>query len=205
MRAWMVAALVCVSGVAVAKPAGIIVPPVEAEMGAGSPLDGSDVGTSTEFRIGLHWASLYWKPTRWDVGVGFVTSSRSTFTGTVERSIAPEQQGLSLNGAYVSAAYAIESHKHWRTWLGGRFEMLGGERDGRDVSTTGVAVRLATEVFSAGVGGAGDHSAVALFAGAIAVGVYVEAVQRGMPDGLGELDAGAGVTMRIPFLAAVAN
>lgn len=205
MRAWMVAVALSVSSIAAAKPAGIIVPPVEAEVGAGAPVDGSEVGTSTEFRIGLHWASLYWKPTRWDVGIGFVTSSRSTFTGTVERSIAPEQQGLSLNGIYFSTAYAIESHKHWRTWLGGRFEMLGGSRDGRDVATTGVALRLATEVFSAGAGGAGDHSAVALFAGAIALGVYVEAVQRGLPGGLGELDAGAGLSMRIPFLAAVAN
>jgi hypothetical protein len=205
MRAWMVAAVVCVSGVATAKPAGIIVPPVEAEVGAGSPIDSTEVGTSAEFRVGLHWASLYWKPTRWDVGIGFVTSTRSTFTGTVERSIAPEQQGLSLSGAYFTTAYAIESHKHWRTGLGGRFEMLRGSRDGRDVATSGLALRLATEVFSAGAGGAGDHSAVAMFAGAFALGVYVEAVQRGLPGGLGELDAGAGVTMRIPFLAAVAN
>lgn len=201
----MVAVAVCLPTIAAAKPAGIIVPPVEAEVGAGSPLDASEVGTSTEFRIGLHWASLYWKPTRWDVGVGFISSYRSTLTGTVERSIAPEQQGLSLSGVYFMTAYAIESHKHWRTWLGGRFEMLRGERDGVDVATTGLAVRLATEVFSAGAGGAGDHHAVALFAGAFAVGVYVEAVQRGLPDGLGELDAGAGLTMRIPFLAAVAD
>jgi hypothetical protein len=205
MRRWMVAAVLSVSSVAAAKPAAIFIPPMEAEVGAGSPVDGSEVGVSTEFRIGAHWASLYWKPTRWDVGFGFVTSTRSTLTGTVERSIAPEQQGLTLNGAYISAAYAIENHKHWRTWLGGRFEMLGGSRDGRDVATTGFAVRLATELYSAGLGGASDHSAAALFAGAFAVGVYVEGIQRGLPGDFGELDAGAGLTMRIPFLAAVAN
>lgn len=206
MRAWMVAALMTVSSVAAAgKPGAIVIPPAEVEIGAASSVGPSEVGTATEFRAGMHWASLYWHPTRFDIGVGFVASYRESFAMTAERSIAPEDNTLSLKGAYVSAAYAIESHRHWRTWLGGRLEMLAGDHDGRSVTTTGVAVRLATELYSTGVGGVSDPHVAALFAGAFAVGVYVEGIHRGIPGDLGEIDAAAGLTMRIPFIAAVGD
>jgi len=164
------------------------------------------LGNATEFRVGFHWASLYWKPTRIDVGTGFVASYRESFGGTVDRTtIGPEDHTLHLQGAYVSAAYAIENHKHWRTWLGTRLEMLTGSNNGERVTTTGVAVRLATELYSAGVGGVSDNHVAAFFAGAWALGVYVEGLHRGIPGDLGEIDAAAGLTMRIPFIAGVAD
>lgn len=192
-----------------AKPGAIVVPPAELEVGAASPVGSAadaDVGTATEFRVGFHTASLYWKPTRFDVGVGFVASTRESFIApTSERTIGPEDHGLSLKGAYVSGAYAIENHKHWRTWLGGRLEMLSGSNNGERVTTTGVAVRLATELYSASVTGVADNHVAAFFAGAWALGVYVEGLHRGIPGDLGEVDAAAGLTMRIPFIAGIAD
>lgn len=205
MRAWMVAGLMSVSSIASATPGAIVVPPGEVEIGAGAPIGDPTLGTSTEFRAGMHWASLYWHPTRFDIGFGFVASTRQSLSLTVDRAIAPEDHVLSLKGAYMSAAYAIESHRHWRTWLGARLEMLAGDHDGHSVTTTGVAVRLATEVFAAGIGGASDNRTAALFAGAFAVGIYVEGIHRGIPGDLGEIDAAAGLTMRIPFIAAIGS
>jgi hypothetical protein len=212
MRIGVVGAVLVVStAVAHAKPGAIVVPPFEAEIGAASPVGSSQtagVGTATEFRIGFHWASLYWRPTPIDIGVGFVMSSRESFGGSIDRTAAvasPEDHSLSLSGGYVSAAYAIENHKHWRTWLGARLEMLTGSNQGENVTATGVAVRLATELYSAGAGGVADNHVAAFFAGAWALGVYVEGIHRGIPGDIGEVDAAAGLTMRIPFIAGVAD
>jgi len=208
---FVVASLVVLvtTATASAKPGAIVIPPFEAEIGAASSVGASQdagVGTATEFRIGFHWASLYWHPTPIDIGVGFVTTSRQSFGGTIDRvATAPEDHSLSLSGAYVSAAYAIENHKHWRTWLGARLEMLMGSNQGESVTSTGVAVRLATELYSAGAGGVADQHVAAFFAGAWAVGVYVEGLHRGIPGDLGEIDAAAGLTMRIPFIAGIAD
>ena len=210
MRIAVAGAVLLVStAVAHAKPGAIVVPPFEAEIGAASPVGSNEtagVGTATEFRIGFHWASLYWKPTPIDIGVGFVTTARQSYGGSIDRAVsAPEDHSLSLSGGYVSAAYAIENHKHWRTWLGARLEMLTGSNQGQSVATTGVAVRLATELYSASAGGIADNHVAAFFAGAWALGVYVEGIHRGIPGDLGEVDAAAGLTMRIPFIAGVAD
>ncbi|HUS32456.1 MAG TPA: hypothetical protein VMZ53_28340, partial [Kofleriaceae bacterium] len=196
------------SRVSHAKPGAIVVPPFEAEIGAASAVGADDntIGTATEFRIGFHWASLSWRPTPIDFGIGFVTTSRESFGGSIDRvATGPEDHSLSLKGAYVSGAYAIENHKHWRTWLGARLEMLSGSNQGERVTTTGVAVRLATELYSASAGGVADSHVAAFFAGAWALGVYVEGIHRGIPGDLAEVDAAAGLTMRIPFIAGVAD
>jgi hypothetical protein len=83
--------------------------------------------------------------------------------------------------------------------------MLAGSNNGQSVSTTGVAVRLATELYSSGVGGVSDAHVAAIFAGAWALGVYVEGLHRGVPGDVTEVDAAAGLTMRVPFLAGVAD
>jgi hypothetical protein len=210
MRALVIGAVVLVTtGTAIAKPGAIVVPPAEVEVGAASPIGpaaDAEVGTATEFRVGFHWASMYWKPTPIDFGIGFVASTRESFIAPAsERTLAPEDSGLSLKGAYVSGAYAIENHKHWRTWLGARLEMLSGSNNGERVTTTGVAVRLATELYSASVAGVADNHVAAFFAGAWALGVYVEGLHRGIPGDISEVDAAAGLTMRIPFIAGVAD
>jgi hypothetical protein len=213
MRIGVAAVIVLAStGIAHAgKPAAIVIPPVELEVGAASPVGpaaDAELGPATEFRVGMHWASLYWKPTKIDIGVGFVASYRDSYASmNSERTLTtgPDDHMLSLKGMYVTGAYAIENHRHWRTWLGARLEMLTGSNSGERVTTTGVAVRLATELYSSSVGGVSDRSAIAMFAGAWALGVYVEGLHRGIPGDVTEVDAAAGVTMRIPFILAVAD
>lgn len=206
MRLWAAGLVLVMSSTAVARPGAIVVPPAEVEIGAGSPLGDTTAGVSTEFRAGVHWAALYWRPTRFDVGVGYVGSSRPTpVSSAVERTVAPDEDTLALHGIYVSAAYAIESHEHWRTWIGGRVEALAGQLDGRTLTTTAVALRLQTEVYTAGVRALGDHNAVGVFAGAFAVGVYVEGMRRGLPTELGPVGVAAGLTMKIPFIAGIGS
>lgn len=112
---------------------------------------------------------------------------------------------LTLNGLYFSLAYAIENHRHWRTWIGGRIETMTGDYHERSLDVIGGSVRISAEIFSAGVGAAGDRNVLAFMAGAWALGVYVEGTARNLPDELGPVGVGAGVSMRVPFLLAVAD
>ena len=196
-----------VSSTAVAKPGAIAIPPGEIEIGAGSPLGDTTAGVSTEFRAGVHWAAMYWRPTRFDVGVGYVGSFRPTapVSTTVERTVGDgdDDDTLSLHGVYLSAAYAVESHANWRTWVGGRVELLGGQLAGAPITTTALALRVQTEVFTVGAKALGSNNAVGYFAGAFAIGVYVEGLRRGLPSELGPLGVAAGLTMKVPFIVAI--
>lgn len=210
MRTLVVVAALTVSTTAAfagGKPAGIIVPPVAAEVGAGAPIGvATQSANSTELRIGVHSASLYWKPTRFDVGVGYAGSFRSLPTDTLARTT-DQLAGptLSLSGLYASFAYAIENHRHWRTWLGARVDTLTGEYQGRSLNVIGGAIRLSAEIYHAGAHAAGGRNVLGLMAGAWALGVYVEGTARTLPDELGPVGIGAGVSMRVPFILAVAD
>lgn len=191
---------------AAATPGAIAIPPGEVDIGAGATIGNVAVGTSTELRVGVHWASLYWKPTPLDIGIGYVGSYRDVAIGYATRSSDLTDHTLSLHGVYFSAAYAIEQHRYWRTWLGARVEGLTGSYDGRSYAAVGTALRLGAELYSAGVGGGGSSSAVAIFAGTFAVGVYVEGTRRfNLPAELGANGVGAGLSMRLPFIAALGS
>jgi len=209
MRIAVVGLLMVVSASALAKPGGIVILPAEVDVGAGVPLGDATAGTSTEVRAGLHFASLYWKPTRFDVGVGYAGSFRdlapAVLTASARTMSTTEDPTLSLNGLYVTAAYAIENHAHWRTWLGGRVEALTGRADEDRLTTFGVAARLATEMYIASAAGGGNNNALAFFAGSFAIGVYVEATRRSLPAELGPVGVAAGLTVRVPFIAAVGD
>ena len=71
--------------------------------------------------------------------------------------------------------------------------------------TAGVALRLATELYTIGARAGGDNNALGFFAGAFAIGVYVEATRRTLPAELGPVGVAAGLTVRVPFIAAVAD
>jgi len=73
MRGCLALVVVAITaGRAAATPGAIIVPPAEVDIGAGTPIGGEVVvGPATELRVGMHWASLYWKPTPLDIGVGY--------------------------------------------------------------------------------------------------------------------------------------
>jgi hypothetical protein len=208
MRGWLALVVVGVmTSSAAASPFGaILIPPAEVDIGAGTPIGNVIVGSSTEVRVGIHSASLYWKPTRFDLGVGYAGSYRDVAHGYAARSGEYDDTTLKLHGLYFSAAYAIEQHKYWRTWLGARLEGLNGRYGGESYSVIGAAVRVAAEVYSAGAGGGGGSRAVGFFAGTFALGVYVEGTRRFyLPAELGPNGVGAGVTMRIPFIAALGS
>lgn len=88
------------------------------------------------------------------------------------------------------------------TWLGARVEGMSGRFGGHRYDVLGGALRVAAELYSTGVGGAGDSRTVGVFAGTFALGVYVEGTARTLPAELGGLGVGAGLTMRVPFIAA---
>ena len=211
----LVAAVACVAFSATAfaggKPAGIVIPPIEAEFGLSAPLgEATPMTTSNEIHVGVHWASLAWKPTRFDVGVGYAGSfrdlpaSRGVYRTADTLTIEVEPQ-LRMHGMYFSLAYAIENHRYWRTWIGGRVEGLNGDYQGRSLTAVGGSVRIAAEIYTAGADAAGDHNLLAFMAGAWALGVYVEGTARSLPDELGPIGVGAGVSMRVPFILAVAD
>jgi hypothetical protein len=213
MRFWVVVAAVLLStstAFAGGKPAGIVIPPIEAQYGASAPLgEATPIANSTELHIGAHWASLAWKPTRFDIGVGYAGSFRTLAPASSPRAIdsltIDAEPELRLHGMYFSLAYAIESHRYWRTWIGGRVETLRGDYQDRSLNVVGGSVRIAAEIFTAGADAAGDRNVLAFMAGAWALGVYVEGTARSLPDELGPIGVGAGVSMRVPFILAVAD
>lgn len=192
-----------------ASPGAIAVPPMSIDVGAGTPVGLAATATtvaSTELRIGASWASLYWKPTRFDVTIGYLGSYRTLLEGDgLARQAALPTNELRLHGLYTEVSYAIENHRHWRTWLGARIETLTGEYRERPLGAIGAAVRIGTELYSTGAHAGGDSRVLAMVAGAVAIGVYVEGTARTLPRELGPVGVGAGVSVRIPFIAAIGS
>jgi hypothetical protein len=204
-----VLALAVTASAAHASPAlGIVVPPAEVDVGAGTLRGDAVLGTSTEVLAGLHWASLFWKPTRFDVGVGYVGSFRAVVPALVlarSTTMADPDNELRLHGVYADVAYAIENHEYWRTWLSARVESMRASVNEQSFGVLGAAVRLSTEVYVSGATAGGDRGVAGAVAGTLALGVYVEAVHRDLPAELGSNGVVAGITMRVPFIAGVAN
>lgn len=214
MRTIIVAVVLVAARVAAAgRGAAILIPPAEVDVGVGTPLGGEATsGPSSEVLAGIHWASLYGKPTPIDIGVGFVGSSRAVapqfaIARVVPGSfvITPITNRLTLDGAYIDLAYAIANHRHYRTWAAMRIETLRGNVNGQSFDALGAALRVASEVYTSGaLFAAGRRSLVAL-SGALALGVYVEGSHRNIPAELGPDEVTAGITMRVPFFAAIVN
>lgn len=205
MRSLVVVAVLASATPAAAKPGAIAIPPVAVDLGAGTALGTSPTAlASTELRVGFSWASLYWKPTPVDFTLGYIGSFRDLAgDGVSLRGDIVPQNTLTLNGVYAETSYAVESHRHWRTWLGARVETLVGDYESRTLTVVGGALRLGAELYSTGVHGGTGRNVVAVVAGAFAVGVYVEGTARTLPKELGPVGVGAGVSMRIPFIAAI--
>lgn len=204
MKLAVVAVVLLAASHAHAGSGAIAVPPMEVDVGAGSPVGAAVAGPSTEVLAGIHWASLYWHPTKIDVGIGYVGSFRPVLPGYEARStIDPSSDNvLRLDGGYVSLGYAIESHRYWRTWLDARVETLHGQVNQTSFNALGAALRISTEVFASGAVGGGGGGGGVLCAGTFALGVYVEAVHRDLPAELGANGLSAGLSMRIPLILA---
>ena len=169
-------------------PIAALIPPVEVDVGTGK----TSVGPSRELLAGVHWASIAHTPTRFDVGFGFVGSWREVRLGMPE---------LRTYGPYVDLAYAFDAHRHWRTWVAGRFEKLTGHLADEQIDSYGVALRLQSEVFIRGMATASTQGLGGAVIGTLALGVYVEASHRHLPSELGPNGVNAGIAIRIPLLA----
>lgn len=193
------------------SPGMIALPPLEVDVGHHIAVNGGQaVTSSTEVLVGIHWASLYWKPTSWDVGMGYVGSRRAlrrSFAPTAERSYdsTVEEPQLSMNGAYLTLSRSLYTRDSFRTWVELRGELLRVDNGLRTFSSLGGAVRFAAEVYWSGVGGVSDHKAVAVFAGTWAFGVFIEGGHREIASQLGPSGVTSGVSIRIPFLFAAAS
>jgi hypothetical protein len=208
MRIAVAAALLFASS---AHAGGVVVgvPPVEVDFGSG-PTVGSAAavaGPSTEILVGAHWASLAWKPTSIDVGIGYIGVGRDVVPGYEARTtdVTTNDNRLRMDGAYLDVAYTIERHTHWRTWLAGRAEYLHVRVNDTTYPAAGCALRIATELFAQGVGIDGGGGVAAMFAGTLALGIYVEASHRDVASELGPNALTAGLSLRVPFVLAAAR
>jgi len=205
-----VLAVLLASSIAHAGRGGaILVPPAEVDVGVGATSGDAVTGPSTDVLCGIHWASLYWHPTPVDIGIGYVGSIRSVLPGfgfvAREAEPTPIDNKLRLNGGYFDLAYSLESKKHWRTWLAARGELLSGTVNLHSFSALGYALRINTEVFGQHAFAAAGRRVAAALAGTFALGVYVEASHRDIAPELGPNELSAGISMRVPFIAAIAD
>lgn len=191
-------ALLIVASITVASPAhagsgGAFVPPVEVDVGVGAPVGPAieRLGPSTEVLAGVHWASLAWRPTRLDVGVGYVGSFRR-----IDDPVRSRARELAIHGGYFTLATTVARASHWRTWVAARGELLRASDGLRARPALGGALRISTELF--GATASGGRKAIVL--GTLAIGVYVEATYRDLPADLGPLGLTSGVTCRLPLV-----
>lgn len=191
----VVTAIACAfEGSASARGGAIALPPLEVDVGATAPVGGGEaVGPSTDVLVGVHWASLFWRPTRYEVGAGYVGSFRDLRRGE------PGDR-FALNGGYLALGRSLFTSPHLRSWVELRGELLHASVPGREFSALGGAVRFAAEIYSSGAGGRSSPGSVAMFAGTFALGMFVEASHRDVPTALGPTGVSTGISIRIPFL-----
>lgn len=197
--ALVVMAIACaLEGSAAARGGALALPPLEVDVAATAPVGGGEaVGPSTDVLVGVHWASLFWRPTNYEVGAGYVGSFRDLRGGE------PSDR-FRMHGGYLALGRTMFVARHVRTWVELRGEILRASAPGRDFSALGGALRFAAELYSAGIGGRSRPGSLAVFMGTFALGVFVEASHRDIPTALGPTGVSTGVSIRIPFVAAVA-
>lgn len=184
---------------------GIVVPPLEVDVGATAPVRGGEAsGPSMDVLIGLHWASVYWHPTRFEVGFGYVGSVRPVDRGyrALERMPGPvHDDTFRLDGGYLTLGTTLINQPHFRTWIEARGELLRGRLPGTpSFSAIGGAVRFAAELYGGVAGGAGGGNAIGLVAGTFAIGIFVEASHRDIANELGATGITTGISFRVPFI-----
>lgn len=204
MRVLAAVAVIAAASTAHAGSGAIAVPPMEVDVGEGAQLGAATVGPSTEILAGIHWASLYWHPTRYDVGIGYVGSYRQVLPGYAlrETGAGTADNTLTLNGTYLSVGYTIDSHSWNRTWVDARVEALRGSVNNQSFNAVGEALRISSELYVSSAVGSGGGGGFVAVAGTWALGVYVEAVHRALPPELGSTGVSAGMSFRVPFIIA---
>jgi hypothetical protein len=181
--------------------AAILIPPLEADIGETVPIGNTITGVATDVLVGVHWGSLAWRPTHFELGIGFICSRRDLLEPivvgrTTTMSSAP-QTSLDLDGGYITLGHTIFDRHHLRTWVLARGELLHGELQGTAFSAIGVAARIASEFYASGSATDGG-----VLAGTFAIGVYVEASHRDLASELGPDGVTSGISIRLPFIFA---
>jgi hypothetical protein len=195
MRAAVVLAVLFAAGTA--RAGGGALPPMEIDLGETTTFGG---GSESQFLAGIHWASLSWKPTPIEIGVGYIGISRELTQPGIARETMPvsTDTSLRLDGGYLTLGKTLTDRSHIRTWFLVRGELLHGSTESTGFSALGGAARFAAEVYGATAAGGGGSAIVGTFA----LGFYVEAAHRDVPDAYGPNGLSTGITLRIPLLAA---
>jgi hypothetical protein len=175
---------------------GAFIPPMEIELGhavTGAP-DGGRT-EATQLLVGISWASLYPKATPIDVSVGFI----STITAVdvpmaTARVTGPEEPSEVAAGGYIDVAVRGAAGRHWRTWIGGRGELMDRGR----ISALGAAARASIEIWA----GTATSDRNAFLCGTVALSAWAESGVREQPHGGAATFVAAGMGMRLPLLIA---
>lgn len=191
----LVALITLASSAEAGRGGGFLIPPLEFDIGVGAPVGANvdRVAPSTEILAGVHWASLAWRPTRFDVGVGYVGSFRM-----IDNAMKLSDDELRMHGGYLSLATRIASGSHWRTWFSARGELLRAYHAGREMSALGSSLRIATELFGSVATGGNKVGII----GTAAIGIFVEATYRDVPGELGPFGVTSGISCRLPLVVA---
>lgn len=185
---------------------GGFLPPTRVDVSPSSTLtnDGAHVGLHV--LAGVHWASASpsWK-TDFDVGIGYVydrfaatDGPRSLALSSTSPPALEAEPWVGVHGTYLELARKAAGSRHRRHWLALRAEMLFGSVAGETRMGMGLTGRAAWELFATVKAGGGGGAIL----GAVAIGTYVEVGARQLPDGRGALLTTAGLSVRIPFIAA---
>jgi hypothetical protein len=178
------------------------IPPAKVDIGYLTIGTDKGVSTGKQMLVGMNWATIYPKRTRFDVGVGYVGAAfqdpfphepTPTRDGKPGINVAPaEPRSIILHGGYLELSARIASGSHWRTFVSGRGEL--SSVDG--ASSLGTAARISTELWGGVM--AGGRNALAV--GVLALGVWVEASTRELGDRGVVTAASAGMSVRLPLL-----
>lgn len=173
-------------------PVGVALPPARVQVAPVAAL-GPDSGASLRASAGTHWASGdIDQASRFDVGAGYV----------YERSFARASDANDSHGAYLELQTRMAAGRTWRSWLGMRGELAGGERD-----FGGVAARVAWEVTRPALGSTPFEGRCAVgVAGAygrLGVGFYAEGGYRRYDDDRAVIMT-AGLSIHLPAVGMLA-
>jgi hypothetical protein len=188
-------ALAGTTGSAAAGRGGVFIPPVEVELGHAVTAD-ADGGQneSTQLLVGISWASLYPKPTPVDVSVGVISTFQPAAPAMSSTRVIHADETDSAVGGYIDFGVRGAAGKNWRTWIGGRGELMDHGR----VSALGGAARASVEVW-AGTAAGGNN---AFIVGTVALSAWAETGLREQPYGGAASFVAAGLGMRLPLIVA---
>jgi hypothetical protein len=177
------------------RPGPRFMMPLKIDLGASTASTERGFAPGVAGAIGIHWASLSPRPTKFDVGLGVFGG----FHIAEQMSTTDDSNTLAYGGAYLEGARVLTANNWGRTWASARGEYLSSSAFGGDSAKgVGVSGRLSAELFASGVG----IEPRGLFLGTYAMGVYVEAGARQMAEGINAFQATVGLTFRTPLVFA---